>query len=148
MNSFHTIQWLEPGLVSMIDQRKLPHEVVYREYKDPAEVADAIKDMVIRGGENVYPREVEEFLYTNPKIAEVQVFGIPDAKMGEEICAWVQLHKGQSMSAEELKDFCREQITHFKIPRHVRFVEDFPMTVTGKIQKCIMREEMQAELAN
>jgi fatty-acyl-CoA synthase len=102
--------------------------------------------MVIRGGENVYPREVEEFLYTNPKIAEVQVFGIPDPRMGEEICAWVQLHPDATMTEEELKGFCRDQITHFKIPRFVKFVEDFPMTVTGKIQKFIMREQMQAEL--
>ena len=110
------------------------------------QVVGRIKDMVIRGGENVYPREVEEFLYTNPKIAEVQVFGIPDPKMGEEICAWVQLHPGETMTEEELKRFCRDQITHFKIPRYVRFVEDFPMTVTGKIQKFIMRVQMQAEL--
>jgi fatty-acyl-CoA synthase len=105
-----------------------------------------IKDMVIRGGENIYPREVEEFLYTNSKIAEVQVFGVPDPRMGEEICAWVQLHPGETMTADELKDFCRDQITHFKIPRHVRFVDEYPMTVTGKIQKFIMREQMQAEL--
>lgn len=109
-------------------------------------VVGRIKDMVIRGGENIYPREVEEFLYTHPKIAEVQVFGVPDEKMGEEVCAWVQLHPGQEMSAEELKDFCRDQITHFKIPRHVRFVTEFPMTVTGKIQKFLMREQMAAEL--
>ena len=109
-------------------------------------IVDRIKDMVIRGGENVYPREVEEFLYTNPKIAEVQVFGIPDEKMGEEICAWVQLHPGQEMTADELKDFCRDQITHFKVPRHVRFVDEYPMTVTGKIQKFVMREQMQEEL--
>jgi len=126
--------WLHSGDLGVMDE----HGYV--------KIVGRIKDMVIRGGENVYPREVEEFLYTNPKIAEVQVFGIPDAKMGEEICAWVQLHTGQSMSEEELKDFCREQITHFKIPRHVRFVEDFPMTVTGKIQKFIMREQMQAQL--
>jgi fatty-acyl-CoA synthase len=111
------------------------------------QVVGRIKDMVIRGGENVYPREVEEFLYTNPNIAEVQVFGVPDPKMGEEICAWVQLYPGQSMTEEELKDFCRGQITHFKIPRYVRFVDEYPMTVTGKIQKFVMREQMEAELA-
>jgi len=110
-------------------------------------VVGRIKDMVIRGGENIYPREVEEFLYTHPKIAEVQVFGVPDEKMGEEVCAWVQLHPGQDMTAEELVDFCRDQITHFKIPRHVRFVTEYPMTVTGKIQKFLMREQMAAELA-
>jgi fatty-acyl-CoA synthase len=110
-------------------------------------VVGRIKDMVIRGGENIYPREVEEFLYTHPKIAEVQVFGVPDEKMGEEVCAWVQLHPGQDMTAEELVAFCRDQITHFKIPRHVRFVTEYPMTVTGKIQKFLMREQMAAELA-
>jgi fatty-acyl-CoA synthase len=103
--------------------------------------------MVIRGGENIYPREVEEFLYTHPAIAEVQVFGVPDVKMGEEVCAWVQLHPGETLTAEELQAFCRDQITHFKVPRHIRFVDEFPMTVTGKIQKFIMREQMQAELA-
>ena len=110
------------------------------------QVVGRIKDMVIRGGENVYPREIEEFLYTNSKIAEVQVFGVPDPRMGEEICAWVQLYPGETMTEDELKDFCRDQITHFKIPRHVRFVDEYPMTVTGKIQKFLMREQMQAEL--
>jgi fatty-acyl-CoA synthase len=110
------------------------------------QVVGRIKDMLIRGGENVYPREVEEFLYTHPKIAEVQVFGIPDERMGEEVCAWVQLHLNQEMTEQELKDFCKDQITHFKVPRHVRFVEEFPMTVTGKMKKFVMREEMAAEL--
>ncbi len=111
------------------------------------QVVGRIKDMIIRGGENIYPREVEEFLYTHPKIAEVQVFGVPDEKMGEEVCAWVQLQPGQSMTEQELKAFCRDRITHFKIPRHVRFVTEYPMTVTGKIQKFLMRERMAAELA-
>jgi fatty-acyl-CoA synthase len=109
-------------------------------------VVGRIKDMVIRGGENIYPREVEEFLYTHPDIAEVQVFGIPDPRLGEEVCAWVQLQPGSSMTESELKDYCKDQITHFKIPSHVRFVEGFPMTVTGKIQKFVMREQMTAEL--
>ncbi|MEH6637035.1 MAG: AMP-binding protein, partial [Halioglobus sp.] len=87
-----------------------------------------------------------EFLYSNDKIAEVQVFGIPYSKMGEEICAWAQLYPGEAMTEEELKDFCRGQITHFKIPRRVRFVDEFPMTVTSKIQKFVMREQMAAEL--
>jgi fatty-acyl-CoA synthase len=109
-------------------------------------VVGRIKDMVIRGGENIYPREVEEFLYTHPAIAEVQVFGVPDALMGEEVCAWVQLRSGASLTEQQLKDFCREQISHFKIPRFVRFVEEYPMTVTGKIQKFVMRERMAEEL--
>ena len=106
------------------------------------QVVGRIKDMIIRGGENVYPREVEEFLYTHPDIAEVQVFGIPDERMGEEVCAWVQLRPGATMTSEALKAFCHDQITHFKIPKHIRFVEDYPMTVTGKIQKFLMREQM------
>jgi len=81
-------------------------------------------------------------LYQHPAISEVQVFGIPDDKMGEEVCAWVQLNEGQSMTEEELKAFCKDQITHFKIPRHVRFVTEYPMTVTGKIQKFVMRDQM------
>ena len=82
-----------------------------------------------------------------PKISEVQVFGVPDPKMGEEVCAWVQLQPGEEMTEQELKDYCKDQITHFKIPRYVRFVDDYPMTVTGKIQKFVMREKMTEELA-
>ena len=109
-------------------------------------IVGRIKDMIIRGGENIYPREVEEFLYQHPAISEVQVFGIPHEKMGEEVCAWVQLNEGQSMTEDELKAFCNDQITHFKIPRHVRFVTEYPMTVTGKIQKFVMRDQMVAAL--
>ncbi|MEM1113445.1 MAG: AMP-binding protein [Pseudomonadota bacterium] len=110
-------------------------------------VVGRIKDMVIRGGENIYPREIEEFLYSHPKIAEVQVFGVPDERMGEEVCAWVQLQPGESMSEDEFKGFCHGQIAHFKIPRYVRFVDEYPMTVTGKIQKFVMREQMAQALA-
>ncbi|HET8706637.1 MAG TPA: AMP-binding protein, partial [Pseudomonadales bacterium] len=110
------------------------------------QIVGRIKDMIIRGGENVYPREVEEFLYTHPDIKEVQVFGIPHEKYGEEVCAWVQLREGASSSAEEIKAFCKEKITHFKIPTVIRFVDSFPMTVTGKIQKFKMRESMEQEL--
>jgi len=109
-------------------------------------IVGRIKDMIIRGGENIYPREVEEFLYTHPKIKEVQVFGVPDAKMGEEVCAWIQVEDGQSLTADEVKSFCQGQITHFKIPKHIRFVEEYPMTVTGKIQKFKMSEQMAEEL--
>ena len=104
------------------------------------------KDMIIRGGENVFPREIEEFLYTHPKIEEVEVFGVPDPRYGEEICAWVKLRAGESASAEEIRDHCRERIAHFKIPRHIRFVDEFPMTVTGQVQKFAMRERMAKEL--
>jgi fatty-acyl-CoA synthase len=112
------------------------------------QIVGRIKDMIIRGGENIYPREVEEFLYTHPAISEVQVFGIPDPKMGEEVCAWIQLKDGCSLSEDEVKAFCKGQITHFKIPKHVRFVEDFPMTVTGKIQKFKMSEMMVEQVAS
>ncbi|HVB15077.1 MAG TPA: AMP-binding protein [Stellaceae bacterium] len=109
-------------------------------------IVGRIKDMVIRGGENVYPREVEEFLYRHPKIQDVQVFGVPDPRYGEEICAWVRLRAGERLDAEELRAFCQGQIAHYKIPRHVRFVDEFPMTITGKVQKFVMREAMIAEL--
>ncbi|MBV9219607.1 MAG: AMP-binding protein, partial [Methylobacteriaceae bacterium] len=109
-------------------------------------IVGRIKDMVIRGGENVYPREVEEFLYRHEKIEAVQVFGVPDEKYGEELCAWVKLKSGESALAEEIQTFCRGEIAHYKIPRYIRFVDAFPMTVTGKVQKFIMREEMISEL--
>ncbi len=103
-------------------------------------IVGRLKDMVIRGGENVYPREIEEFLYRHPKVQDVQVIGVPDQKYGEEICAWIKLREGQSATAEEIKDFCKGQIAHYKIPRYVEFVDAFPMTVTGKVQKFRMRE--------
>jgi fatty-acyl-CoA synthase len=109
-------------------------------------IVGRIKDMVIRGGENVYPREIEEFLYRHPKIQDVQVIGVPDDRYGEEICAWVRLRPGMSANEEEIRAFCRDQIAHYKVPRYIKFVDEFPMTVTGKIQKFIMRERMIAEL--
>jgi fatty-acyl-CoA synthase len=109
-------------------------------------IVGRIKDMVIRGGENVYPREIEEFLYRHPKIQDVQVFGVPDARYGEELCAWVRLRPGETLTTDEVREFCRDQIAHYKVPRHIRFVDEFPMTVTGKIQKFIMRERMTEEL--
>jgi fatty-acyl-CoA synthase len=109
-------------------------------------IVGRIKDMVIRGGENVYPREIEEFLYRHPKIQDVQVIGVPDDRYGEEICAWVRLRPGVSANEEEIKAFCRDQIAHYKVPRYIKFVDEFPMTITGKIQKYIMRERMIAEL--
>ena len=98
------------------------------------------KEMIIRGGENIYPREIEEFLFTHPKIAQVAVFGIPDKFYGEEVMAWIQLHAGETATEDEIRAFCKEQIAHFKIPKYIWFVEDFPMTVTGKLQKFRMRE--------
>ena len=111
-------------------------------------IVGRIKDMIIRGGENIYPREVEEFLYQHPAISEVQVFGIPDEKMGEQVCAWVQLNEGMALTEDELKAYCKDQITHFKIPKYVRFVTEYPMTVTGKIQKFVMRDQMLEMLEN
>ena len=109
-------------------------------------IVGRIKDMVIRGGENVYPREIEEFLFRHPKIEAAQVVGVPDPKYGEELCAWVKLKPGANASAEDVQSFCRGQIAHYKIPRYIKFVDAFPMTVTGKVQKFIMREEMIKEL--
>jgi fatty-acyl-CoA synthase len=104
------------------------------------------KDMVIRGGENIYPREVEEFLHAHPKILDVQCVGVPDPKYGEELCACVILRSGMQADAQEIRAFCRDQIAHYKVPRHVMFVEAFPMTITGKIQKFVLRRQMAAAL--
>ena len=109
-------------------------------------IVGRIKDVVIRGGENVYPREVEEFLYRHPAIQDVQVFGVADDRYGEELCAWVKLRGGEALTAEAVQAFCRGQIAHQKVPRYVRFVEEFPMTVTGKMQKFLMREAMEQGL--
>ena len=109
-------------------------------------IVGRIKDMIIRGGENVYPREIEEFLYTHPKIKDVQVIGVPDQKLGEQVAAWIQLRKGQTATDEEIQGFCKGKIAHYKIPKYIKFVDNFPMTVTGKIQKYKMREMMTKEL--
>ncbi len=103
-------------------------------------IVGRIKDMIIRGGENVYPREIEEFLYTHPDVVDAQIIGVPDVKFGEEIMAWVKLREGSELTAEDLMAFCKGKIAHFKVPRYVRFVPEFPMTVTGKVQKFRMRE--------
>ncbi len=109
-------------------------------------IVGRIKEMVIRGGENLYPREIEEFLYAHPKIADVQVVGVPDDKYGEELCAWIVLAEGASASEQDIRDFCHDQIARHKIPRYIKFVDEFPMTVTGKVQKFLMREHMVEEL--
>ena len=105
-------------------------------------IVGRIKDMVIRGGENIYPREIEEFLYGHPAVQEVQVFGVPDEKYGEELCAWIQLRSGVAKDEESIREFCRERIAHYKVPRYIHFVDAFPMTVTGKAQKFVMRQKM------
>jgi fatty-acyl-CoA synthase len=104
-------------------------------------IVGRLKDMVIRGGENVYPREVEEFLYGHPKVQDVQVIGVPDPKYGEELCAWIRLREAETCTADEIREYCRGRIAHYKVPRHVRFVDAFPMTITGKVQKFVMRKE-------
>jgi fatty-acyl-CoA synthase len=109
-------------------------------------IVGRLKDMIIRGGENISPREVEEFLYTHPKVSEVQVIGVPDLKYGEAVCAWIRLRENQTATEDDIRQFCNGQIATFKIPRYIRFTTDFPMTVTGKIQKYRMREISIAEL--
>ena len=109
-------------------------------------IVGRIKDMIIRGGENVYPREVEEFLYTHPDIVEVQVIGVPDVRYGEEVMAWVQLRESSAATAEDITEFCRGTIARHKVPRYIKFTDTFPMTITGKIQKYVMREQSIEEL--
>ena len=120
--------WLHSGDLAVMDSEGY------------VQIVGRIKDMIIRGGENIYPREIEEFLYTHPDIAEVQVFGVPDERYGEIVAAWIQVKDGSTVSAEDVQAFCRDQITHFKVPSVIDFVDEFPMTVTGKIQKFKMRD--------
>ena len=110
------------------------------------EIVGRLKDMVIRGGENIYPREIEEFLYTHPDVDDVQVIGVPDAKYGEELVAWIKLKPGRALTDDGVRDYCRGAIAHFKVPRYVKFVDEFPMTVTGKVRKVEMREQSIVEL--
>ncbi len=105
-------------------------------------VTGRLKDMIIRGGENIYPREIEDFIFTHPKVEEVAVFGVPDDFYGEELVAWIQLHDGVDCDEEEIRDFCQGKLSHFKIPHYIRFVNEFPMTVTGKLQKYQMQKQM------
>jgi fatty-acyl-CoA synthase len=109
-------------------------------------IVGRIKDMVIRGGENIYPREIEEFLYRHPKVQDVQVVGLPDRKYGEELCAWIIVKPGQALTEDEVREFCKGQIAHYKVPRYIQFVPEFPMTVTGKIQKFKIRDAMKVQL--
>ncbi len=110
-------------------------------------IVGRIKDMIIRGGENIYPREVEEFLFRHPKVQDAQVVGLPDKKYGEELCAWIIPREGQRVTEAEIRSFCDGQIAHYKIPKYIRFVESFPMTVTGKVQKYLIRQQMKEQLA-
>jgi fatty-acyl-CoA synthase len=126
--------WMHTGDVGVIDAEGYGN------------IVGRIKDMVIRGGENISPREVEEFLYRHPKVEDVTVVGVPDERFGEELCAWIRLKPGVDATPEEVADFCRGQIAHYKIPRYVRFVDEFPMTVSGKVRKFVIRERMIEEL--
>jgi fatty-acyl-CoA synthase len=126
--------WLHSGDLAM----RLPNGY----YK----ITGRIKDMVIRGGENIYPREIEEYLYTHPAIEQVAIVGVPDAHYGEELCAWIKLRPGFQLTEEDVRNYCRQKLAHYKTPRYVKFVDSFPQTVTGKIQKFRIREIMIEEL--
>ena len=123
-----TARWMHTGDLAVMDDDGY------------VQIVGRIKDMIIRGGENVYPREIEEFLYTHPAVTDVQVIGVPDARYGEEIMAWIQLTDGATLTTEDVAEFCRDRIAHYKVPRYVQVTDEFPMTVTGKIQKYLLRE--------
>jgi fatty-acyl-CoA synthase len=126
--------WISTGDLGTIDEQGYGN------------IVGRLKDMVIRGGENLYPREIEEFLYTHEDIAEVQVFGVPDEKYGEELCAWIKLRAGASMTEDDVRAYCKGRIAHYKVPRYIRFVAEFPLTVTGKVRKFEMQDAMIDEL--
>jgi len=130
-----TAGWMHTGDLAVMDDQGY------------ATITGRLKDMIIRGGENIYPREIEEFLYKHPAIADAQVFGVPDDRLGETVAVWVQLKPGTTLEGESLIEFCKGRIAHFKIPTHIKFVQDFPMTITGKIQKFVMRDKMLEELS-
>ncbi|UZE16224.1 AMP-binding protein [Pseudomonas sp. B21-054] len=141
--------WNNPkGTADAVDQEHWMHtgDLATMDEQGYVCIVGRNKDMIIRGGENVYPRELEEFFFTHPAVADVQVIGIPCSRYGEEIVAWIKFHPGHSATEQELQDWCKERIAHFKTPRHFKFVEEFPMTVTGKIQKFRMREISVEEL--
>lgn len=126
--------WMHTGDLAVIDSEGY------------CNIVGRVKDMIIRGGENIYPREIEEYLYRHPKIQDVAVFGVPDDKYGEAVATWVQIRNGESCSKQEILDFCDNQIAHYKVPAYIEFVSEFPMTVTGKIQKFVMRDTMVKQL--
>jgi len=126
--------WMHTGDLAIIDEEGF------------CNIVGRVKDMIIRGGENVYPREIEEYLYRHPQVQDVAVFGVPDQKYGEQVAAWVKLRDGESATEDDIRNYCREQIAHYKVPAYIRFVDEFPMTVTGKIQKFVMRDTMVKDL--
>jgi len=127
-NAIDKARWMHTGDLATMDNEGY------------VKIVGRIKDMILRGGENVYPREIEEFLYKHPKISDVQVIGVPDEKYGEAVMAWVRLKEGETASPTDIQDFCKDQIAHFKVPQYIKFTDSFPMTVTGKIRKVEMRE--------
>lgn len=127
--------WMHTGDLATMDQEGYVN------------IVGRVKDMIIRGGENVYPREIEEYLFRHPKIQEAAVFGVPDEKYGEQVAAWVTVREGENLSEDEVRTYCKEQIAHYKVPAYIKFVNEFPMTVTGKIQKFVMRDQMIEELS-
>ncbi len=126
--------WLHSGDIAVLDEDGY------------CQIVGRLKDMLIRGGENIFPREIEEFLFEHPAVEQAEVIGVPDPKYGEEICAWIKLAEGETATAEDIREFCRDKIAHFKIPRYVLFVDEFPMTITGKVQKFKMREQTIKDL--
>jgi len=126
--------WFHTGDLGTIDE------------KGYVKIVGRSKDMIIRGGENIYPTEVENFLYKHPCVEDVQVIGVEDERMGEEVCAWIRLKRDQYVSADDIKEFCKGKISHFKIPRYIKFVDEYPLTVTGKVKKYEMRNAMKEEL--
>ena len=126
--------WMHTGDLAVIDEQGY------------CNIVGRVKDMIIRGGENIYPREIEEFLYRHPAVLDVAVVGVPDAKYGEAVCACIQVRAGMSVTEDEIREFCRSRIAHFKVPRYVRFMDSFPLTVSGKVQKYLIREQLRADL--
>lgn len=140
--------WRQPEATAetIVDGWMMTGDLGVLDEKGYLQVVGRIKEMIIRGGENVYPREVEDVLFAHPQIEQAYVFGIEDERLGEEVCAWIRLADGADMSTDDVIAYCRDQLSFFKVPRHVRFVDEFPMTVTGKVQKFVMQEQMQAAL--
>lgn len=141
--------WNEPEKTAeVIDEEGWMHsgDLATMDRDGYVSIVGRLKDMLIRGGENIYPREIEDYLCRHPAVQDVQVIGVPDSKYGEEVCAWIRLHDGRTASADDIREFCRGEIAHFKIPRYIEFVSEFPMTITGKIQKYVMREKMVKQL--
>jgi fatty-acyl-CoA synthase len=141
--------WNDPeNTAASIDAARYMHtgDIATMDDDGYANIAGRIKDMVIRGGENIYPREIEEFLYAHPAVKDVAVIGVPDERYGEELCAWIVLRAEAAADEESIKEFCRGRIAHYKVPRYVKFAAELPMTVTGKVQKFKMRETSTEEL--